>query len=98
MVSPITPSQCTSERIFPDYVLEAFNHCIQKHLSGKRAIVHQNEVISQICERGKIARGDVFDNSFLDVEDVYRKAGWRVRYDKPGYNEDYEAFFEFIIP
>ncbi len=70
----------------------------KKQMSGGRAIVNQNQVIEEICERGKIARGDVFDNSFLDVEDVYRKAGWKVRYDKPGYNEDYEPYFEFRIP
>jgi hypothetical protein len=31
----------------------------------------------------------------MDVEDVYQKAGWEVEFDKPGYNEDYEANFKF---
>jgi hypothetical protein len=38
---------------------------------------------------------DVVNRGWLDVEPVYRNAGWHVEYDKPGYNEDYEAFFIF---
>ncbi len=37
----------------------------------------------------------VCDNHWLDVEDVYREAGWVVEYDKPGYCESYEATFTF---
>ena len=37
----------------------------------------------------------LFDNKFLDVEDIYRKQGWVVAYDKPAYNETYDAIFEF---
>lgn len=38
---------------------------------------------------------DVYNRGWLDVESVYRNAGWTVNYDKPGYNESYEAFFVF---
>jgi hypothetical protein len=37
----------------------------------------------------------IFDNHWLDIEDHYRKAGWKVTYDKPSYYEDYDAFFKF---
>ena len=46
------------------------------------------EIISKAFEK-------VFKNKWLDVEEVYRKAGWKVEYDKPGYCEDYEAYFVF---
>ena len=32
---------------------------------------------------------------WLDVEGIYRKAGWDVEYDSPGYCEDYPATFKF---
>lgn len=37
----------------------------------------------------------MLDREHLDVEDVYRAAGWEVTYDKPGYNETYDATFTF---
>ena len=39
----------------------------------------------------------LYEKHYLDVEDAYRKRGWIVDYDKPAYNETYDAFFEFYI-
>lgn len=99
MVTAITPAQVTNERVFPDFVLEAFNFCIQKNFSGKCSTVKQNEVIEEIIVRSgrTILRADVFGEGYLNVEGVYRKQGWKVRYDKPGFNESYDAYYEFFI-
>jgi len=43
----------------------------------------------------RMARDEIFDRGWLDVEDLYRISGWRVEYHKPGYNETYEPTFEF---
>jgi hypothetical protein len=40
-------------------------------------------------------RNEIFKKGWLDVEEIYGKAGWKVEYDKPGYNEDYAAHFIF---
>lgn len=37
----------------------------------------------------------IYDNGWLNVEEVYREQGWKVSYDKPGYNESYDAYFVF---
>jgi hypothetical protein len=37
----------------------------------------------------------IFDEGWLNVEEIYRAEGWLVEYDKPAYNESYRAFFEF---
>ena len=37
----------------------------------------------------------IFKCNWLDVEEIFRKAGWIVEYDKPGYNESYAATFNF---
>jgi hypothetical protein len=42
-----------------------------------------------------VSRQEVFDNQWLDIEDIYREAGWKVSYDKPAYNETYKAYFTF---
>lgn len=41
------------------------------------------------------SRQFIFDKHWLDIEDTYRKAGWNVEYDKPGYCENYDAYFVF---
>jgi len=40
-------------------------------------------------------RAEIFDKGWLNVEEVYRAAGWAVEYDKPGFNESYSATFTF---
>lgn len=97
MSKPITPGEITKAKqsALPDEVLDAFNEMIAKNWNGSSATVMQNEVAKLIASKLQIKRQEVFDNHYLDVESVYRKAGWKVEYDQPGYNESYEAYFEF---
>lgn len=41
------------------------------------------------------SKNDLFENRWLDIEPVFEKAGWNVHYDKPGFNESYEATWTF---
>lgn len=43
----------------------------------------------------KVTRQGVFDHHWLDFEKMFEKAGWKVEFDKPGYNENYNAFWRF---
>lgn len=96
---PITPDEVTKikKTIFPDEVFDAFNELIAKNFNGRSATVKQKDVVTLIVEKSHDAfsRQQVFDNHWLDVEDVYREFGWKVEFDKPGYNETYDAFFKF---
>lgn len=97
-VNPITPDEAKArkETDIPDEVIEAFNELlIKNHSIGTNSIaIGQDEVVALIVKKG-LNRSDIFDKHWLDVEDVYRAAGWIVDYDKPGYNEDYSAYFTF---
>lgn len=97
-MEPITKSQVKENlknREFPDFIIQAFNECISEASIKKSSTVLQKDVLKRIKQiSGKDSR-EVLDNNWLDVEDYYRKAGWKVHYDKPGYNEDYEASFTF---
>jgi len=97
MTKPITPDEVEAlqEQVLPDAVFDVFNELIAKHWSGHDAVVIQDEAVNRITERLSCARGEVFAKGYLDVESAYRKAGWYVKYDKPGYNESYQAFFRF---
>lgn len=98
-VKPITPKEAVEQKVFniPDEVIESFNELIASNLdSGGSATILQKDVIKLIMSKmPKIKKDTIFKKGWLDVEDLFRKAGWTVSYDKPGYCEDYEASFEF---
>lgn len=43
----------------------------------------------------KATRQDVYNNNWLDFESLYRRAGWKVEYDRPGFNETYDPYWTF---
>lgn len=98
-MKPFSPAEARAarEKVFPDFVIEAFNTLIAKNLSGGESTVVQNDVINEILKRGLegLTRQQIFDNRYLDVEDIYTKQGWKVEYDKPGWDESYPAQFIF---
>lgn len=98
MGKPITPNTATEfkKKQMPEGVIDAFNELIAKRWNGSTSKVMQNEVIDLIIEKvPKATRRKIFDNHWLDVEDIFRQEGWKVSYDKPGYCETYEASYEF---
>lgn len=101
-VKPITPDEIldAKEASIPDEMFEAINELIVKNWNGSESRFRQNDIIelflSKIGENNIQAnREKIFDNHWLDFEDIYRKLGWKIYYDKPAYNEDYPATFEF---
>lgn len=96
--TPIRPEDVASAKgaTVPGAVLEAFNELITERMSGGVAVVRQSAVLERILAKmpGR-ARAEIFRSGWLDIEDVYRAAGWKVDYDRPGYNETYEATFTF---
>ena len=102
MSKPIRPSEVTKVKAatLPNEVFDAFNECITAAWSGHSAKVMQADAAKAIVAKFKAAgktltRSQVFDEGYLDVEDAYRAAGWKVEYDKPGYCENYAAYFVF---
>jgi hypothetical protein len=102
MLKPIRPDNLVKliEDRMPDEVIQAFNTLIAKEWDGTDAEMTQNEVVREILSNFR--RSDkpmsiemIFDLGYLNIEDLYRNAGWKVKYDKPGFNEDYKATFTF---
>jgi hypothetical protein len=111
MTKPITPREVVKAKktIIPEFVLEAFNEMIAKNWADGSSCFKQDDVVDLIKAKW-VASGqkvnedeifdshwedEIFDSHWLDVEDVYRKAGWSVKYDSPAYCETYPATFEF---
>ncbi|MEK7640643.1 MAG: hypothetical protein AAB389_01455 [Patescibacteria group bacterium] len=95
-VQPIKPSEVVQikKEAMPDVVLQSFNELITENFDGTSAVVKQDDVVNLLVKKG-FTRDEIFKKGWLEVEDIYRVAGWTVIYDKPGYNEDYDANFEF---
>lgn len=96
-VQPIRPDEIASLKTFPDQVIEAFNELIVEKMVCGTAIVMVDDAINRIVAKMHIPRQTLFDKHYLDVEDVYRSAGWKVVFDKPGFNETYKAFYTFEV-
>ncbi|MDB5193988.1 MAG: hypothetical protein JWN50_2 [Parcubacteria group bacterium] len=96
IVTAVKPAEVVNlkKSTIPAEVLEAFNSLIAENLQNGEARVVQNEVVKILVEKG-LNREEIFKKGWLNVEEIYMNAGWRVGYDKPGYNESYEAFFIF---
>ncbi len=95
---PITPDQAKKEKtdLIPDYVIEAVNVLIIKNLRPSSFTIKQKDLVAEIIKlKPSITSQELFDNHFLDIEPIFSKYGWDIRYDKPGYSESYDAYFEF---
>ena len=97
MSGPITPKEVVDSKItaIPEAVFEIFNDAIVKNFKDGTAIFKQHDIVLDITEALNITIIQVFERGYLEVEEVYRNAGWNVRYSKPGPNENYHAFFQF---
>jgi hypothetical protein len=102
MVKPITPKAARAAKmhIIPEFVFQAFNDMVTKKLEGRCAYFLEKDVVAQILVTAQAAefpttKEAIYANNWLDVEDVYRKAGWTVEYDSPAYNESYASSFKF---
>ena len=101
MIEPIKPSEV--KQIIPEWVIKGANECIQKHYHHLHKESHftQDALIDCILKykpNEEIDRNTLFNNHWLDIEPIYRIAGWEVEYDKPSYCETYPANFTFKIP
>ena len=98
MVQAIKPGDIakTKADMFPEKVIDAWNKLIAKRFTAGRARVTQEEAMQMLIPLTPNGdRREVYDEGWLDIEEVYREQGWGVKFDKPGYCETYEPYFVF---
>ena len=97
-IKPISPDEVVIQKIkdIPDEVIDCWNKAIAENWRGTSyAIIYQNAIVDKLASVMNVEHGLIFKNGWLDIENIYGENGWKVEYDKPGYNESYEAFFKF---
>lgn len=97
-ITPAKALELHENREFPDFVIEAFNELIQGVPFRPVIRIEQEDVIMRMMSLNpEITRQEIFDKHYLDVENYYKRAGWKVQYFKPAYFEDWKAYWEFRI-
>jgi hypothetical protein len=95
----LTPEECAASAAndIPEVVIDAVNNLLkQKFRHGNTVTLVQDEITKEISRLNKdLTPTIVYKNGWLNFEPVFERAGWKVIYDKPGYNESYTATFEF---
>lgn len=98
-IKPISPSEITDnlDEIIPNVVIKSVNKLLREKYRGTGSIVlKQDEIVKEIQKLDKkLTKNDIFNQKMLDFEKLYRDNGWIVKYDKPGWDESYEPYFEF---
>lgn len=92
---PISPKDiAVANYHIPAQVFDAFDKLIIENYNSGTAIIYQSQIVDVLVTMG-YGRAEIFSRGYLDIEHVYGDLGWHVTYDKPGYNESYEASFTF---
>jgi hypothetical protein len=103
-INPIKPSEVVEKKLaaIPNEMIQAVNEMIVKHWDGHEATFKQDELIERyfvIIDKpnSQSNREILFENRFLNFEPIFEKEGWNVKYDKPGFNENYPSTFTFKV-
>jgi hypothetical protein len=102
-VKPFSPEEARASGIstIPDEIIEAVNELLATKYRGRGiCTIKQDDIMSLALQKmgqseNREVRQQIFNRGWMDFEPLFEKAGWSVKYDKPGYNESYDAFFEF---
>jgi hypothetical protein len=104
-VKPIKPEEIVDKKFetIPAAIIQATNELIAKKWNGHSSVIKKEELLERYFELSGMRndrdnRDKLYANHSLDIEDVYRREGWKVEYDAPGFRDsDYEPYFTFTI-
>ena len=97
-IKPLSPKEVSEQfnNSIPDEVIQAVNTLLIKEYTNGTAILKQKDIIAEIrLINSDLTAAKIYENGWLDFENVFISNGWEVEYDKPVYCEDYDAFFRF---
>jgi len=98
-MKPIRPDEVVSKKkeVMPSQVIDAVNECIAENWDGRQSVIREDVLVTKIRFKflNEISRQEIYDKKYLDFEPIYEDADWNIEYDRPGYNETYQATFIF---
>jgi hypothetical protein len=97
-IKPLSPSEAFSQADaeIPEAVILAVNFFLKRDYRGHQFSISQEELMRKIRDlKPDLTPRVLLDNHWLDFEKLYELHGWRVSYEKPGYNESGSCYFKF---
>ena len=98
-VKPITPEQAKGKikDVIPQAIIRAVNECISEKFrdNGSFTILQKDIIAKAIKFDERLTSHNIYEKKYMDFEALYRESGWKVSYDSPAYDENYEAYFTF---
>ena len=97
MINPISPQEAIAAYIndIPEDFISVVNDLISKAVNPNSQKQYFAIKVKDVVAAYKAIYGVEPNSKWLDFEPLYRKTGWRVNFDKPAYNESYDAFYRF---
>jgi len=97
MSGPMRPKELLAMKRsqIPEAVFDAFNKLIASNWDGCKAIILKSEAVDALTKALGVENSEIYRLGYLEIDDLYRREGWLVEYDKPAYNENYQASWTF---
>lgn len=95
-IQPVTPEEIAQYKVesIPDIVIQVVNALLTESAHQGYATIRQKDIIANLVRNG-LSESQIFARGWLNFESIYEANGWEVSYDKPGFNESYDATFTF---
>lgn len=98
-IKPITPEEARNEAKsnIPEFVIIGVNNAIKSHYHKSGFTIKQKDILAEIMKVAPddMTNNEIFENHWMDFEDLYKNFGWNISYDSPGYRESYDEKYEF---
>lgn len=104
-IKPFSPAEAKDAKSshLPRELLQAVNELLAERYKDYGSIHIKLKDVKARCEKilgidemfSGVSPMDAWPEGVWDFEPVYRKAGWRVNYDGPGYDESYDGYYIF---
>ena len=96
-IKPLTPGEIKASPKAHPTIINVVNELLRHKFDGNQAVILQDEIVNEFLKiELDYTTERIFKEKLMDFEPVFRNAGWKVSYDKPGYSErHYPARFEF---
>lgn len=100
-LKPLSPSEVKQKAIesIPDEMIQAVNELLIENASRSSIVIKQKDIEDRFrkLSKGKYNHVDIYAKGWMDIEPVYSKAGWKVRYESPDRDQNFEEYFAFTL-
>lgn len=85
------------ENIIPGFVVEAVNNLLKKNYRGSSTTIKQADIQNEILRISpeEITQQSIYDNKWMDFDEIFKKKGWDVEYIKSDYTGGFKSYFTF---